>query len=74
VVSGRGAGALGIEEDVEGTGGVAEDGRDQPEPVAEDGCGPAVSLVVTRREWDVAGWTVGLASSLKITINRTHEG
>lgn len=32
-----------------GAGGVAEEGRDHPGPGEEDGCGDAVSLVVTRR-------------------------
>lgn len=37
-------------EDPLATGGVAEDGRDQPGPAADEAGEAAVSLAVTRRE------------------------
>lgn len=42
-----------------GAGGVAEEGRDQPDPAGDRVCGAAVSFVVTRRECGVAGCTCG---------------
>jgi hypothetical protein len=41
--------ALGTGDDIDETGGVADGGRDQPEP-AEDDCSDAVNFAVTRRE------------------------
>lgn len=52
--------ALGVIDGAEGPGGVADEGLDQPGPAVEEDCG-AVSFAATRREWDVEGWTVGLA-------------
>lgn len=48
---------------------MADDGRDQPGPVVDEAWGVAVSLVVTRREWENEGGIDGLAIPV-ITVRK----
>lgn len=59
---GWGAGAFDEPEGVVETGGVAEEGRDQPGPVVVDSGAVDVSFAVTSFEWEVEGWGAGRAA------------
>jgi hypothetical protein len=51
-------------------GGVADEGRDHPDPGADRDCGAAVSFVVTRREWEGAVCVCGRAFGKKRLATR----
>lgn len=61
-VDGWGGGAFDELDGVVETGGVAEDGRDQPGPVVADSGTVDVSLAVTSLECEVEGWGAGRAA------------